>query len=270
MVSRGLFILALLMILLAGGCMKDEELWDFERMEVDLSQRGLFILNEGNFTYGNASVSYYDPESGELLNDVFFHTNALPLGDVAQSMTICDSLGYIVVNNSGRIYVINTATFEYVGKITGLTSPRHIHFVEKNKAYVTDLYAGAISIVDPQSLEVTGSIKIGHSTERMLQHGHYLYVNCWSFDNQILVIDTEVDRVVDSIRVVKQPQSMALDRYHNLWVLSDGGFEGSPYGNEAGALSRVAAGSTEPEVIYRFPSGGDNALPLGLYQALSK
>ena len=263
MKSPGLPILAALMILLAGGCMKDDELWDFDRLDVDLPQSGLFILNEGNFTYGNASLSYYDPESGELLNDVFFQTNALPMGDVAQSISIRDSLAYIVINNSGRIYVISTSTFEYLGKITGLTSPRYIHFVNDEKAYVSDLYAQVISIVDPRSLEVTGTIPVAnhsssfkqHSTEQMLQYGHYLYVNCWSFDNQILLIDTETDRVVDSIEVVKQPQSMAMDRYNNLWILSDGGFEGSPYGYEPGALSRVAAGSRQPEIIHRFQSG---------------
>ena len=248
-------ITALLLFLIAGACMKDDELWDFERLDLDLRGSGLFILNEGNFTYGNASLSYYDPLSRELLNDVFFQTNALPLGDVAQSMTIRDSLGYIVVNNSGRIYVINTSTFEYVGKITGLTSPRHIHFVDEYKAYVSDLYADVISIVDPRSLEVTGSINTGHPAEQMLQYGPYLYVNCWSFDHLVLVIDTEKDRVIDSIQVVKQPQSMALDRYHKLWILSDGGFEGSPYGYEPGALSRVAAGSTAPEIIHRFQPG---------------
>ncbi len=243
--------------------MKDDELWNFEQLDFENQSKGLFITNEGNFTYGNASLTYYDLEKKKVLNEVFYSTNALPLGDVAHSMTIRDSLGYVVVNNSGRIYIINTRTFEYVGKITGFTSPRNIHFVSDTKAYVTDLYARSIAVVNPQTQEITGSIPVGnpeggfyqHSTEQMLQYDKYVYTNCWSFDNQILVIDSEIDQVVDSILVLKQPNSMVLDRFDNLWVLTDGGFEGSPYGYETPGLMRIESGSTEAEIVYRFAPG---------------
>lgn len=254
--------LFLLFLLSLSSCMKDDELWDFNRLSVN-KQKGVFVVNEGNFTYGNASLSFYDMESGEVLQDIFYSANALPLGDVAQSMTLRDSLAYVVINNSGRIYVMNSSTFQYVGKITGLTSPRHLHFVSDTKAYVSDLYARAITLVNPQTLEVTGSIDVAnsdgsyqqHSTEQMLQYGKYVYTNCWSFDNQVLVIDSETDELIDSIEVVKQPNSMVMDRYHNLWVLSDGGFEGSPYGFELPGLMKIAPGSGEAELVYSFESG---------------
>ena len=137
--------------LMSASCMNDDSLRDFEKLNQNNTEEGVFIVNEGNFMYSNASLSYYNPKTKVTTNDVFYKTNALPLGDVAQSITINDSIAYVVLNNSGKIYIINTKTFKYTGKITGLTSPRFIHLINENKAYVSDLYAKSISIIDLQS-----------------------------------------------------------------------------------------------------------------------
>jgi DNA-binding beta-propeller fold protein YncE len=263
MLIRKLLYIVFVFLLSLAGCMKDDELWEFEQEEHGLPYGGLFVINEGNFTYGNASLTYYDPETRQVIDDVFFQTNALPLGDVAHSMTIRDSLAYVVVNNSGRIYIFNASTFEVRGKITGLTSPRYMHFLSDTKAYVSDLYARSIAVVNPQTMEVIGAIPVNnsssesyqHATEQMLQYDRFVYTNCWSYDNMVLVIDSELDQVVDSIEVRKQPNSMVLDRHHALWVLCDGGDKGSPYGNEAAGLLKIGAGSTEAQIIHRFSPG---------------
>ena len=48
----------------------------------------------------------------KLLKTMFSETNGINLGDVAQSMVIHNGEGYVVVNNSGIIFIIDTNTFK--------------------------------------------------------------------------------------------------------------------------------------------------------------
>ncbi|MBQ2394430.1 MAG: YncE family protein [Alistipes sp.] len=223
--------------------------------------RGLFITNEGNFQYGNASLSYYDPTTGDVENEVFYRANAMKLGDVAQSMVIRDGIGWIVVNNSHVIFAIDIKTFKEVGRITNFTSPRYIHFLSDEKAYVTQIWDNRIAIVNPKTYQITGYIECpamtmeSGSTEQMVQWGDYVYVNCWSYQNRILKIDTRTDKVVDELQVGIQPTSLVLDKNGKMWTITDGGYEGSPYGYEAPSLYCIDAETFTIEKRFKFKLG---------------
>lgn len=248
----------LLALPLLVGCMRWE---DRETESFESRGQGLFIVNEGNFQYGNATLSYYDPASMTVDNEIFIRANGFKLGDVANSMTVYDEKGWICVNNSQVIFAIDLSTFREVGRIENLTSPRFIHFVSPDKAYVTQLYDNRIFIVNPRSYAVTGHIDIPDmtpqqgSTEQMVQFGKYVFVNCWSYQNRIFKIDTSLDRVVASIEVGLQPRSILIDRNGKLWALTDGGYEGSPFGYEAPTLTRIDAESMAVERVFRFRKG---------------
>lgn len=247
------------------GCMK----WDYgdELTDFDAKGNGLFIICEGNFQYGNATLSYYNPENDVIQNEVFFRANGMRLGDVAQSMTIYDNKGWIVVNNSHVVFAIDSDSFIETGRIENLTSPRYIHFINEEKAYVTQIWDNRIFIVNPKTYSIAGYIEVPDmpmgtgSTEQMVQYGKYVLCNCWSYQNRIIKIDTETDKIVDSVTVGLQPNSIALDNKNRLWTLTDGGYDGSPYGYEAPALYCIDADTFDIIKVFQF-SLGDTASEL--------
>ncbi len=258
-------ILSILMMLISlTGCMEENVL---PISDVDLfGSRGVFIINEGNYLYGNSSLSYYDMESGEVINNIYSLANRVPLGDVAYSMQIYHDKAYIVVNNSGCIHVVDANTMLHVATIENLPSPRHILFLSDDKALVSDLYARAISVINPQTYTVIGSIQTGdaslpynrHSSEYLIPVGGKVFTNSWSFDNQVLVIDINEQKVVDKIEVGLQPLAMVKDMNNNLWVINDGGYAGNPAGHEIPSLMRINTQTHRVDLTLTFSSITDN------------
>lgn len=265
-------IIFLVMVIFLPACMKDDmrPVTDF-----NLSDNGVLISCEGNFMYGNASLSYYNKKDKTIENSVFLRANGIPLGDVAQSIFIYNNLAWIVVNNSGKIIAIDPNNFKIKGQITGLVSPRYIIFLNPYKAYVSDMYSKSITIINPSSFEIMGEISIDdktgeyyrHSSEQFVIINNILYTNSWSFDDKILVIDTEKDSIIQKIQVLKQPRKIVADKNKNIWVLCDGGYEGSNYYGDAGIIKiNINQNSIEKKFLlprHSYPSdlkitsGGD-------------
>ena len=229
-------------------------------------KKGIFITCEGNFMYGNASLSFYDKEEKRIYNQVYFARNKAPLGDVAQSIVSFNNSIFVTVNNSGKIVAIDPETAAFKGIIDGLTSPRYMHFLSENKAYVSDLYARQIAIVDPTNYVQTGSIDVAngntnfqlHSTEQFAQVGNLVFVTCWSYDQYILVINSETDAVTDSIKTPLQPKDIVVDKNNKLWVMCDGSYEASVLGAEPSTLLRIDPITLTIEQKYTFPAISDS------------
>ncbi len=249
--------------LLLTSCMR----WEYgEQERFSLLGEGVFITNEGNFTYGGATLSYYSPEAKHVENELFYRANAMKLGDVAQSMVVRDGIGWVVVNNSHVVFAIDAETLREVGRITDLPSPRYICFASDEKAYISQIDSDRIIVVNPKTFEVTGEIvcpmttpyRTG-STEQMVLLGDYLYVTCWSYQRRVLKIDTRTDEVADFVDIGVQPKSIVADKNCKLWVVSDGGYEGNVLGYEPVKLYRIDPESLKVEQLFELGlnSSGD-------------
>jgi hypothetical protein len=177
---------------------------------------GVFILNEGNYTWGNASVSYYRFADGEITVDAFEAANKRPLGDVCQSMEIYNGKGYVVVNNSGKVEVIDPKDFKSVAIINGLTSPRYFAAVSSSKAYVTDLQSSSISVVDLNSNSKIKDIPCTGATEELVIANNKAFVTN-SERNYVYVVNPINDLLEDSILVGEYPSSIRQDKNGKLW-----------------------------------------------------
>jgi hypothetical protein len=218
-------------------------------------KHGCFIVNEGNFNWGNSSVTFFNSRTETVRSDVFETANQRSLGDVAQSMKIFNGRAYIVVNNSNKIEVVRLDDFKSVKTIQGFHSPRYIEIIDSSKAYVTNLH-GDISIVNLNTLEVSGSIVTTDWTEQMARYHEFVFATAIGNFNQtneirkakVFIINTKDDKIVDSILVGKEPMSIVIDKKDKIWVLCTGGWDGT----EQPSLFRVNPDLMEVEKKFTF------------------
>ncbi|MCI0522956.1 MAG: hypothetical protein L0Y37_04785, partial [Bacteroidales bacterium] len=221
--------------------------------------KGFFILNEGNFMAGNGSISFYSHETGEIYNDLFAARNGRALGDVPTFIARDGSRGFIIVNNSGTIEVVDMETMESLATITGLHSPRQM-VIHGRKAYVSSLSSEEITIIDADDFTVDGTIDIGCSSEALVVSGTRLFVTHWAGGNSIRVIDLETEQVIRIITTGLEPESMVPDCNGKLWVLCTGGY----LNEEVPSLYRINTTTLDIEATLLFRTLYDNPSSLAV------
>jgi len=233
------------------SCKKDKPFDPNPSQDIQASNRTVLIINEGNYGWGNASISLYDPQSNTLTYDYFKKQNGnANLGDVCQSVTKYNGSYYLVLNNSNKIVVVNASDFSKKNTITGFNSPRNLLPVAPNKAYVSDLYANSIQVLDLNLNVITGSIACMKGTEEMVCTNNKAFITN-SNSNYCYVINTISNEMIDSILVGKSASSIVLDKYSKIWVLS----KGSSAINQLGSLNCINPNTLVNEKKLTFQAG---------------
>ncbi|MCB0501847.1 MAG: hypothetical protein KDD32_04145 [Bacteroidetes bacterium] len=226
--------LSVLCVVLTASCINDKTAGPIgvNPSVPNLTHPGFWIVNEGGFTFGQASLSFLDLVEDSMYNKVFEGVNRRPLGDVFQSINYYQGKAFLTVNNSQKIEVVDSITFESIATITGLNSPREVLGFH-NELFVTDLYADQITVLDATTYAIKDKIEVGGWTNKMLLHENKLYVtiqqilvnNIPGSRKGMLVIDP-IDHSVEHYYPLSQGcNSLVVDKNNRIWALCDGGLE---------------------------------------------
>ncbi len=234
-------LVTILTVLTFNACKKDKQ----TDPTPQAGSKGVYVVNEGAFGNSDATVSYYDKSSQTMISNMFSNANSLPLGDVAQSMIISGSSGFVVVNNSKKVEVVNINDFTSQSTITGFSGPRYM-LIHNGAGYVTDWFSDDVKIVDLNTMSVTGSIPTGTGPEQMALVNDRIFVcniGGWGSDSTITVINTALQAVEATINVGINPNSISTDLNNNIWILCGGStgpdFIGGTADDIAGSLYKI-------------------------------
>lgn len=171
---------------------------------------GVFVLNEGNMTTENGSLTWISPE-GYVVADAYKTVNGTELGNVAQDMAFCNGKVYIisqngnknpngtVFENDGMLVVADAHTLKRTAAYTnddlqGLDWPTHIAVLDEQHLYIRD--NAGIYRFDPTAKSltfVTGSD--GAPKSRFVTMGGKAYTFKSGYLSKILELSTESDAV---------------------------------------------------------------------------
>lgn len=219
-------------LLVLGACASDAPIVP-EQVPLPIAgSRAIYIANEGNFQWGNASISVYYPDAGLTQADWFTHHNQRPIGDVLQSLSIIDGKLWAVLNNSGKIEVVDPHSGKSFRTIENFNSPRYLLPVG-NDVLVSDLYDKSISVVNAQTFTITKRIAMPSWTEEMELVNNRIFV-CMPHHRYLYVLKTDLV-IEDSIYIGIGTHASVVDDEGMLWIAAAGDIERA----EAAALFKI-------------------------------
>jgi len=238
------FIFLVSAFIFSNGCRKKDS-DDNAPIQPPAADDAVYVINEGAFGTPNGTIDFYSMKADSISNDIFGYVNLIPLGEVVQSMTVADGKGYICVNGSRKVEVVNMADFNSFGTSNAFQGPRFFIKTGVNTGYVSDWFANNVKVVDLTTLAVIDSIPTGAGPEQMLLLNDKVYVtNVGGFgnDSTVTVINTSSQSVVTTIEVGLNPNSILLAG-GKVWVLCGGtigpDFVPSTADDRAGSLVRI-------------------------------
>ncbi|MFO7852883.1 MAG: YncE family protein [Bacteroidota bacterium] len=191
--------------------------------------KGMFVVCEGVYGSANGDITFYDSESDQSTKSLYFSVNNVELGDVVQSFEIVDTLGFIVVNNSQKVTVVNMKDFKVVKTIDGFSYPRSVVRADDNTVYVSNGNGSSenyIYSIDLFLLEKSDSLQVASGPEKLIKVNSKIYgaiSGGWNNDgNTVIEIDPSTFAILHTYEVASVPVDIVADKDNNIWAYCKG------------------------------------------------
>lgn len=209
---------------------------DHTEIAKEVYTAGVYVLSEGTFNGNNSAISFYNPDTKEVIIDYYKQVNGTGLGETATDLEQYGSKMYCVVSGAqgtkqSFVDVMELSTGKSIKRIsfnseTEGALPRFITFY-KNKAYVSR-YDGKVSRIDTASLAIDGEVELSEGLEGLAVANGKLYVANSSHPsyqkkgakNKVSVIDLINFRKVKDIEVNNNPVRIAAGDNGQVFVVT--------------------------------------------------
>ncbi|REG84458.1 YVTN family beta-propeller protein [Algoriphagus antarcticus] len=175
---------------------------------------GILIMNEGNFGTNDGEVYYLNPNTEELLPNIFEAENLRPFAGLLEDMVLEADRLYLVAN-TGKVEIVNPADFKSLGAVSAeLDQPRSLA-VNGSKLFISDYGPYDASYATPDSYVavvngldggvVSKKIEVSDKPEDLFSYENYIFVAS-SEANKIEIIDATQETVVTTIELEASPK----------------------------------------------------------------
>ncbi|HVN56783.1 MAG TPA: DUF5074 domain-containing protein [Bacteroidales bacterium] len=198
--------------------------------------KGIFVVCEGSYGHANGDISFYDSKTRQVTKNLYYTVNGVEPGDVVQAFEIADTLGFILVNNSQKLTVVNMKTFKVVRTIYGFSYPRSIVRADQNTLYISNgngISGNYIYSISLHTLSKSDSLPVPTGPEKLICLNSKVYAAIpggWNNDGRsVIEIDPASFSITNTFDVASVPVDIVADKNNNIWAYCKGVADYSNY-----------------------------------------
>lgn len=183
------------------------------------SNHDLLILNEGNFGWGEGTISVYNTQEKSIALEVYKQKNGTPIGNVLQSVIRLDSHYLFCVNNSSKV-VLTDLSFKKETEAT-IPFPRYALKLSNDLVLVSTMYDNGLFVLNAKEMKIQKQIPMAGWGEHMCIVNDKVWITNKT-KHKLYSLNISNLTLQDSVAVGEEPVFLIKDNENKLWFTSNG------------------------------------------------